>query len=47
MFKFGRTMNIKEQYYVNRGPGRSPGKFLKIYAISNFFDPPLWEFETF
>ena len=47
MFKFGRTMNIKEQYYFNRGPGRSHGKFLKIYACSNFFDPPLWEFETF
>ena len=59
MFKFGRTMNIKEQYYFNRGPGHSPGKFLKIYACSNFFDPPpslgvwnffdppFWGFETF
>ena len=40
MFEFGRTMNIKEHYYFNRGPGRSPGKFLKIYACSNFFDAP-------
>ena len=47
MFKFGRTMNIKEQYYFNRGPGRSLGKFLKTYACSNFLTPPLWEFETF
>ena len=47
MFKFSRTMNIKEQYYFNRGPGRSPGKFLKIYACSNFFDPLFLEFETF
>ena len=33
-------MNITEQYYFNRGPGRSPGKFWKIYACPNFFDPP-------
>ena len=41
MFKFSRTMNIKEHYYFNRGPGLRPGKFLKIYACSNFFWPPL------
>ena len=40
MFKFSRTMNIKEQYYFNRGRGVAPENFWKIYACSNFFDPP-------
>ena len=40
MFKFGRTMNIKEQCYFNRGPVRSPGKFLKSMHVQTFWTPP-------
>ena len=38
---------IKTIATFSRGPGGSPGKFLKIYQCSNFFDPPSLEFETF
>ena len=40
-------MSIKNIATSKRGPGRSPGKILKIYECSNFFDPPSLGFETF
>ena len=45
--KLIEQLSIKNIATSKRGPGQSPGKILKIYECSNFFDPPSLGFETF